>query len=294
MNKLNRTLFLLILYLLFLFGLEMLEERIGLFTTPPVFFIFIALAILITIAFPILSEISRGGVILFWEIGYLICRTLINPIAIPVNTRTILFILVELVLLGLAVLITNRLIGMLLSFELLQDKLVKPSPNIRIKFIKDNLDEINAEFSRCRRYNHTLSILAIEPTLHSVEYQGQSSRKSQRMLMKRFITLNLSEVISLQIRQFDMILIKDWRGRFYILCPENNAAGTEKLALRINKITEKSMGITMNYAFVIFPNDALTLEELIIQADSKLNYLFTSTSDTQEIALEEIEIRNQV
>jgi hypothetical protein len=185
--------------------------------------------------------------------------------------------------LGLAVILSTHLVRMFQDFEILQEKLLKPSTNIQIKYIKNSMEEISAEFYRCRRYNHTLSVLSIEPTLSSVEYQEQVAQKSQKKMLRRFITINLAEVISQQIRQFDIILIQEWNGRFYILCPENNAEGSQSLAKRINDITQKNLGITINYGFAVFPKDALTFEELVGHAEINMQEKKPEFNQNQEI-----------
>jgi len=254
--------------------------------SPPVFYLFIAFIILTIIAFPFMVDASRIGLTTIWLLGYLICRLLLYPILLPYEPQTILFIIAELGLLGLAVTLSCHLVGLMQGFELLQERLLKPSTNFQIRFIKNTIEEISAEFYRCRRYNHTLSILAIEPSTASFEYQAQVNQKSQKKLLQRFITINLAELISQQIRRFDLILIREWNGRFYILCPENTEEGTKNLALRINENTQKHLGISLNFGYAVFPRDALTFEELLRQAENNLHPAFDKFNHTPEHASE--------
>lgn len=269
MSKANQALFQLSLFLLLVLGFQMTGSLIFQFSFPMVFGIFMAAIVIGTILYPRSVEFPRTGLAILWAVVYAIIRI---PMAFMLSSVDGLAVAgwgVEIVLLIAGLLLVCNLVEILQGFEVFQDKLFKPSPNVRIKHIKSNLEEINAEFTRCRRYNHTLSIVAVEPSDAGEEVQ--QTRKSQKLLMRKFVTLNLAEVISRQIRQFDMILIKEWNGRFYILCPENTAEGSEKLGQRINRIAESSIGTPIEYAWVLFPRDALTLEEMINQADLKLD-----------------------
>lgn len=269
MSKANQALFQLSLFLLLVLGFQMTGSLIFQITFPMVFGIFMAAIVIGTILYPRSVEFPRTGLAILWAVVYAIIRIPMTFMQAGVNGLAVAQWGLEIVLLVTGLLLISNLVEILQSFEVFQDKLFKPSPNVRIKHIKSNLEEITAEFTRCRRYNHTLSIVAVEAADGSEE--DQPAKKSQKLLERKFVTLNLAEVISRQIRQFDMILIKDWNGRFYILCPENTDEGSDKLGQRINRIAESSIGTPIEYAWVLFPRDALTLEEMINQADLKLD-----------------------
>jgi|WetSurMetagenome_2_1015567.scaffolds.fasta_scaffold174157_2 hypothetical protein len=279
MSKGSRALLGLFIFLMVIIGSQFIGSSFFDVSFSPAFGIFLILLFLGTILFPHTVEFPRAAVAGLWALIYAVGRVPLTLIQPTYHSGDWVMVGLEICLLTVAVILVCHLVEILQSFEVYQDKLFRPSPNVRIKHIKSNLEEINAEFTRCRRYNHTLSIVAVEPARGSIEAQQQTAQKSQKLLMRKFITLNLAEVLSRQIRQFDMILIKEWNGRFYILCPENTAEGSEKLGQRINRITESSMGIAVDVAWVLFPKDALTLEEMINQADHKLDVIHAFNTD---------------
>ncbi len=65
--------------------------------------------------------------------------------------------------------------------------------------------------------------------------------------------------------------------KLVLVCPETGPEGARLLAEKIRAAAEEKFGQVVDYGFASFPNEALNLEELVHQANSKLGQQDQST-----------------
>jgi GGDEF domain-containing protein len=114
-------------------------------------------------------------------------------------------------------------------------------------------------------------MMIIEPTQYSLhEDLERIVRENQKKSSRKYLAARLAEIITQQARRTDMVMTKNWDGRFIILCPENNSDGTSILAQRIQTDVKANLGVSIQYGIATFPGDALTLDELLRRAETNM------------------------
>ncbi len=287
MRNPNRSVLVLFAYLALVFNLEKLGLGAGLsLALNPNFFIVITIAVLGIIAFPIMLKIPLFGHMAGWSGIYLLGRWAIYPKTNPWLELNIYQSITEITLLVLGVAIAYRLANQLQKTEELGKLISLPTTTRQVRNFNTAIEDIKIEFVRSRRYNHPLSLMVIEPSKNTLkEDLDRMILENQKKISKQVLTSRLAEIIVHQARRTDMVLTKNWDGRFIILCPENSVNGTSRLAERIQADMKNTLGVSINYGIAAFPSDALTLEDLLHRAETNI----TSTTQAAPIAGQTIE-----
>jgi len=91
----------------------------------------------------------------------------------------------------------------------------------------------------------------------------------QHDLLSRFTTARVGQIIDDRIRQTDLVL-KDYKGRFVVLCPETDFASASLLAKRISQAIEERISLRVLWGAASFPEEALTFDDLLQKARERL------------------------
>lgn len=268
MINLKNSIVFLFFYLLVLFGVAQVnyvEQNIVNFE--PVFFVLIAMAVVMGLYLPSISNISIYLYLVFWTIVYVLVwffywRFMTHPSNVQV--LGLQFILVT-ISAGLAFDVGRQLEAMNTLFEGLS---ITTYPN-RTLDIQKAEDRISAELMRSRRYHHPLSLLIVELEKNKYQQKGEHLEGLQKDLLQRFALARVGQIISERARETDLIL-RDRSGRFVLLCPDTNGKNSTVFGERIRKAVVENMGIDVSWSFASFPDEALTFEELIEYAEQRL------------------------
>lgn len=258
MTDLRNSVFLLIIFLILVFGISNVRSfEANIINFYPAFFILLTLAafggILIT------SRVSIYFYLLIWAVLYVLVwvfyfRFLPEPRNIQVIG--VQFILIE-ISAGLSYFVGRQVQQI---DALVRGLSVRAYPN-RTMDIKAGREAINTEVTRSRRYKRPFTTIVMK--LESVELMDDSkSTDIQRDLLRRFALAKTGQIINEFARQTDMIF-SDESDRFILLCPETDAQKSSILAERISQSVRQSLGAKMDWGAASFPNDALTFDDLV-------------------------------
>jgi len=123
-------------------------------------------------------------------------------------------------------------------------------------------EQIKKEFGRSRRYHRPLSLLVMHAFPKDDKVVREMMESLQHDVLARLSNARVGQAIRDAIRQTD-ILIRDHVGRFIILCPETDLENAIFLAERTRKIIEERTGLQVNCGAAVFPDEALTFEDLL-------------------------------
>lgn len=236
----------------------------------PIVFLLVAAAIASNILIPFLQRLP--GIILLagWVAFYIILRLTIfrqPPLLGEINTYR------DIVVLGLGVFLSYQVGGRLNELEQVIEKLTLPNLDGKVFALNDATNEIKTEFIRSRRHNRPLSVVVIEPMLDMIETDFQRTiQEIQEAMVERYITSNLAQVITKEVRRTDLVMEEKIRqhNRFIVLCPETPSEGSYILAERIKSNAKQALGIPVFCGIASFPNEALTFEDLVQKAEANL------------------------
>lgn len=273
MLRLNRYILALVLWLSFLFNIERLDLNIG---TPDVFNIsysaYIAAVLMVVIGLMLPRWRRRSAAI----VG--VCAVLAFIVASSIDDRPAwgggytylslfeLFAIVTTAMLAYAV-------GWL-SADFIDTvrSLVFTDTEGRVYDIQDADSIIKREMQYTRRVNRPLSLLLIEAdtTGRNVDLQA-TAQEIQRLLAKRYSLMALSRLMARTLRRTDFILDQAREGRLVLVAPEMRKEQTTAIVARLNEQAHRRLGIALRTGVASFPDQGVTFEELLYQAEQELH-----------------------
>ncbi len=277
MRKLRLLLILLLIGLSILFNIERLdfgEENIIDIST----FVYVLslAAILSTIAIPILQRSSLTVLVVLWGGIYLLIKLTIfiffkgQPLLLG-GIYTYLSI-TEIVLLLILVSLAHRLSSTLYEFEEAVERITFIDATRRIRQLNEADEEIEIEMFRCRHYHRPLSLVVVQPNpesiqtaLHHLVYEIQEA------MINSYIINTMAQTLNKYLRRTDIILEQREQGRFIIVCPETRTRDLDLLVEYVQTVATNQLGIAVTCGIATFPDEAVTFEELIHQAESRLS-----------------------
>jgi len=140
----------------------------------------------------------------------------------------------------------------------------------RASNLKDAVESINNEIYRSRRYNHPLTMIMVEPLKGSQEMiLNQSVREVQESMISRYVSISLARALREYIRRTDMLVEQPDKGRFIVITPETDKAESDRVISKIYDAAS-SIGAEVAVGICAFPDDALTLEDMLCRAELNL------------------------
>ncbi len=228
-------------------------------------------ALISVILVPALRRWHVSVALTLWLGVYLGCRLLFfreRPILGGLDTYlTITEIAALYILIGLA----HNVARNLYDFEEAVQNITFADASHRVRKLDEASEDIQTELIRSRRHRYPLTIMIIEPDAKSVKtVLHRTIQEVQQAMMARYVITSMARLISKQLRRTDMILDQYERGRFIVVSPDTSAASSDMLAQRIKSASLEQLGVTVACGVVSFPDEALTFEELIHQAETNL------------------------
>lgn len=176
----------------------------------------------------------------------------------------------EIALVLVSILLTWSVISRVRQIEAAARDILLFGVKHRVRRLEESADEVLTELTRSRRHNRPLSVVVVEFDIDSDPNHPQLTRsKAQPVVMKSFANACLVRLVGHLLRRTDLILEPPKFGRVILLCPETDATGASLLVERIGAAAE-NLGELVTCGTATFPDEAVTFEELVLQAESKL------------------------
>lgn len=222
-----------------------------------------------TLLFQIFRKLHGYANLAFWLIVYFGLWFLMTKNESPVVNLQVT--LIEVVFVSIGAMLAREVAKNMYDVENTIDKLFFASFRGRTMNMEEASEEIKTELLRSRRYQRSLTVVVIEPDAASIDQsQMASTEEIQQNLSKRYAMGKLSEVLNSTARRPDLIIKLDQPDRFILVCPETSASSSNTLIQRIQSAVESDLGINVSWGMATFPDDALTFEDLLHKANTKL------------------------
>jgi hypothetical protein len=268
MTNLRKSILLILILLAFVFNLERLDiieenvVNIQSFVYPLIF-----VAVVSTLIVPFLWHSSVGLSLALWTGVYILLRILVftsRPLLGGLNTH---LTITELALLVVSILLSCELARRIDEYETLIAKVALPHVSRKVYPWEDASEEVKSMFAGSRRHNRPLSILLVEPAKATLKPELQRVLLDlQKLMLTRFISASLAQLIAKEARRTDIIVEKEDKNSFLVLCPETNPDGSISFGKRIQVIAKEKLGVQVCYGSASFPEDALTFDDLLQKA----------------------------
>ena len=158
------------------------------------------------------------------------------------------------------------------DFEEAVERITFSNGHQRIRQLREAEEEIQIEMFRSRHHHRPLSVIVVEPDPESIQTAlHHLVQEVQRAMLSGYVVNNMAQTLAKYLRRTDLILEQRDRGRFLILCPETDAADSKPLVEHIQTVVREQLDISIAYGTATFPDEAVTFEELVHQAESHLH-----------------------
>src|SRR5215208_5858571 len=273
MTNLKRSFFGAAIYLALIFVLGQFDSADRpLINFANYFYIAVITALPLTLFFPKISRVSVYLPLFFWAGVYLVLLQVINR-NYSANKGELSVIVLEFMLLEIGVWLAHQLALQIGHAESIMDALALSAFPNRARDIDSESQRIKIELTRSRRYHRPLSVVMIQCESEDEKTTREKLRSVQQDLLSRFNSARVGQIIDDYVRQTDLVL-RDYRGRFIVLCPETDLPGASLLAKRISQAIKERNSLRTLWGVAAFPDEALTFEDLLQKARERL--LFSS------------------
>lgn len=242
------------------------------------FYLAVLVAIPLTLFFPRISRISVYVPLLFWAVVYIVPLQLINR-NYSANKGELAVIALEFMMLEVGVWFAHQLAVQISHAESIMDALALSAFPNRARDIESENQRIKIELTRSRRYHRPLSVVIIQSESDDEKLIREALKNIQHDLMSRFTSARVGQIIDDRVRQTDLVL-RDYKGRFIVLCPETDFSNASLLAQRISQAIKERTNLRVLWGVAAFPEEALTFEDLLQKARERLT---ESTSIPSEV-----------
>jgi len=133
-----------------------------------------------------------------------------------------------------------------------------------------DLDEagavVAAEFARARRYSRPLAVVLLDVEgARRVRHEGLDARED-RIVTDQIIAAGLGGVVGRELRRNDLLIDHQRRG-YLVVSPETGREGVVRMVERIDDAVRHELGLELRCGIAVFPEDGLTFEDLLDEAD---------------------------
>jgi GGDEF domain-containing protein len=133
-------------------------------------------------------------------------------------------------------------------------------------------DLIRSEMNRSRHFNRPLSVILACLDEGAMQMRlSQFIQEAQVTFVHRYATGRLAEITRKELRRMDIVLGDYRKGQVIVLSPESDSRHASILVERIRAAAAEELGVNIQCGSASFPEQALSFEELVRQAEVKIN-----------------------
>jgi hypothetical protein len=272
MLRLNRYILALVLWLSFLFNIERLDLDIGstdVFNISYSIYITAVLMIIIGLTLPQWRRRSHWLIEGLAVLGFVIASSIDDrPAWGGGYTYLSLFELMAMLTTATLAYMVGRLSA---DFIDTVRSLIFTDTEGRVYDIHEAESMIKREMQYTRRVNRPLSIMVLEADSNGRPADLQATAQEiQRLLAKRYSLMALARLMARTLRRTDFILDYAKQGRLVLVAPEMHKEQTISIVERLNEQAQRRLGISLRSGVASFPNQGVTFEELLYQAEQDM------------------------
>ncbi|NJO07431.1 MAG: hypothetical protein HC876_19025 [Chloroflexaceae bacterium] len=272
MVRLRRTFIALVVTLALSYYIERFEIGKSPFQNMPyiVFFIQVSIVVLTT-SIPLLRKSAVNLLFAFWGAIYVLVRFLFAREAAFFGGISTFVLISDVTLLLLTVYISRDFACGLDDFELAVEEFFFGDVKQRIPRLDLAKEDVQIEMSRSYRYRHPLSVVVVEvdPDLVDISL-NRVIEEVQETMMDRYASLCLGRIIKKNARLTDMVIERDARGSFIVLCTDTDTEGARVLVNRIRTDVLESLRLPVRAGIASFPDSANTFNDLVLYAEEQM------------------------
>jgi len=208
-------------------------------------------------------------VILGWDIVYIVLKLIFLKPALTWGGQYSYVTLVEILLISIGAGLSYYVGWNLNDFEDAVEKITFSEIKRAIN-LNEAIELIQNEIYRSRRYSHPMTILMVQPLADSKRViLNHSIREVQDAMISRYMSISMARALYNHIRRTDILVEQPDKGRFIVVSPETDKSSSSTVVSKVQEAA-REIGAQVVLSQTNFPDDALTLEELLNQSEIRL------------------------
>ncbi len=217
--------------------------------------------------------------LVFWLGVYLLLKLTVFATRPLIGGQYTYLSITEMAMLALLVVTASRLACDLREIRETIANVTLEDVSDRVKPLEEAEREIAREFARSRRYNVPLSVmvLKVDPGEKKI-FLRRAAEELFEGLMERYAVNKLMRVLDRELRRTDLVLDRTHDNEVVLVLPETDAGGTDVLAERVRQLVKERLGIDVAAGYASFPDEALTFDDLLQQAEKRFRLPAASTA----------------
>lgn len=269
MSSLKKSLFGVALYLSLVIVLGLLDlDNMPVINFASYFYVASIIVLPLMIVVPSLHKASVYWPMLFWGAVYFGIGRIVDRS--QTGSTELSIMVLEFALFEVGTWLYYQLAVAIAQSESVVDILAQGTYPNRALDLDTASDRIKMELGRSRRYHRQLSLLVVQTSPEDFATVEDALKGFQHDLSSRLDLAKVAQAITESIRQTDL-LMRDRLGRFIILCPETSSDQILLLGERIKVTIEQRTRHVVKFATALFPDDAVTFEDLLQVARQRLS-----------------------
>jgi hypothetical protein len=256
-------------WLLFLNNLERVskfigDQRIDLLT--PYAYVFVALATVITLAFPVIHRVSPSLILSMGAAVFLIFKAFFGyPLwggALPLTVTELCAFLVTALLVRQVILAVREFETSIVNFTIA--RIGHPTKDLAIE-----QSEMYQEVRRAREFGRPLTMMAVKPQheSHAVAVE-KMVEEVQQATMKQYVLAALAKTLKKQFSPYSIIAQNS--DHFLVLLPEIAEEDCPQLTVRLREAAREVNGLNLQIGMASLPATE-TFDELIEVAHNRMS-----------------------
>lgn len=291
MLRLQRYIIALVIWLAFLFNIERLDVDVGLGSSEivnlatPVYFVVIALAI-VGIMLPRWKRVPLWHLLLIAVASFGVAH-LVADRALWGGSDTYVS-LFELAACLVTVAIAGVIGNLVSDFVATVRNVLLTDSDGRVVSSQTVEPIVRREMQLSRRTNRPLSVVLVDTEPDDrARVRTATAREVVKLLAHRYQLVAVTRVLMRVLRRTDFVIDQTDAGRLVVILPALHAGETEAVIERLNTQVRRTLGVSLRCGVASFPENGLTFEELVFQAEHKMESLAensgNSAFDTAEL-----------
>ena len=235
-------------------------------TVPPLFSPVGILACLIPITFRLDWNFSYrlfGGVIGFSSLAVGWMDPSMQP---PLSQQNLSFTLIQTLLIVGVAFVAQKLAMELRALFMGTGHDLRLACSNEVKTLTESQNEIQREISRARRYKRPLALIAFEPSGTQDEFFESYLAPIPPILFRGFVMKNMADYLKSESRHSDLVMEDPANRRVLCLCWDAGRQEVDQALKRLSDLVSDHMNLPVYGGYAVFPDDAVTFDQLIASA----------------------------
>jgi hypothetical protein len=270
MRRLRDSILGLLIHLTILFNIERFDfDGTNVINLETALYVLAVVAIIMILSIKWFRTVQTPLLLAIWSVAYVAMKLILierRPLLGDIYTY---LSFTELGLLLIGVLLAQRVALNIEEFEQALKNFAFANIS-KVRRVQEAQEEIRAEIYRSRRFQRPLSLVVLEQDANKVQANiNKIVQDAQRSLMEHYISVMMARELSAQLRQTDILLEHDKKGRLIIVSPDTDHGGIEAFISRLKSLSRSGL-FSVNFGTATFPMHALTFDQLLEHAEGDL------------------------